>query len=303
MAFEICPAECVLFPPNFADNGCDTTFRSGGVSNFVIASCDVPELSNLSIAQICEYIQQGKIVISPELGGEIAEPETTTVDDTSCRPDSISGYTWNLAFTAYPADNVNFTDYDFWNGLKRDYRRYKFGFLTCEGFFVGWIPRVTFSAGNVRPRKSTESSYWAGSLSWLGFEDYAPQRISGLVEALNGGCVDGPTGFSIDVEFLEDVSIVQGAGLAVLTNELEITRDTCTEDIVITIEDIAVITGGPTPPEFTVANIAGPADTTGGSISADATNASAGLYVLTYTISACDDSYTRTLEVTVTPAP
>ena len=306
MAFTPCSTECIILPPVYAQNSCDTIIESGGVANFVITSCDVPELTTLSgtpaenIALICDYIREGKIVISPNLLGEIPEADTESSDTESCSPATITGYTWNLGFSSFAHDPTNKSDYRFWNDLKLTYKKFRWYYMSCNGDLFGVVPSPSFSVSKFREQKNTQKAGWIGALSWQGTADLVPTNIPGLVEALNGGCADGDNGFTIDVEFASTLAGTAG-GVAVNTDTLEVTRvGTCTEDIVVEVEAIEVFTGGPTPPTVTTVNIAGPAGTDSADIIVDPTNADAGIYDIVYSISACDDSETRVLRVTLT---
>lgn len=301
MAFTPCPSECVLLPPLYGQDACDQTIEPGGVSNIIVTSCDVPDLTSLTLAQICTFIAAGKVSLSPSLLGQIAEADTESSDTRSCSPATITGYTWNLEFESYDHDRINYGDYSFWNDLKRTYTRYRFYYISCEGLLFGVVPSPSFSVSKMREQKNTQKAGWMGALSWQGYDDLVPVKIPGLQEALAGGCVDTPdVGFRIATEFATTLPVQIGGG-AIVINQLVIVREAgCTNTIVVSIEGIEVFTGGPKAPIVIATSLPAPL-LTGATISVNPDNADVGIYDIIYRISGCADSYVRSLRVTVTP--
>jgi len=302
MSFTPCPTQCILLPPQYAQDSCEIAIEPGGVANLVITSCDIPNLAGLTLPQICTLISAGKVALSPSLLGQIAQADTESSDTESCSPSTITGYTWNLEFSSFGHDPVNFSDYDFWNDLKIRYKRFRFYFMSCSGLLFGVVPSPSFSVSRMREQKNTQKAGWMGNLSWQGLEDIKPVYIPGLQQALAGGCVDTPdVGFTIATEFNAAITATIGLGPVSVT-QLAILRVACLQTVAITIEAIEVFTGGPTAPTVTVTSLASPA-VTGAIISVNPDAADPGIYDIIYRISGCGDSYIRSLRVTVIVDP
>ena len=301
MPFNSCPSQCVILPPDYASAACEKQVQQGGISNLIIAACDVPDLTLLSLAEICEYARQGRVVMSPSLLGQKPEAETESSDTDSCSDQTITGYKYTLQFESYEYDPVNFSNYTFWNFVKRYYQRYHFYYVTCDGLLHGPVPSPSLKVSHMTEAKRTQKAGHKGTLSWLGYDDLVPVRISGLTQALSGGCVDGPSGFVISEGFPPTMTAAAGSTTPV-TQSITILRQSCTQTVEVSVVGIEIISGGPVAPTVTGNSIVGPAGTSGSLVFSFAA-ASPGIYDVVYRVRGCADSVVGTIRVTVNPAP
>lgn len=303
MSFNLCSPECEILPIPFLQNACSPIVQRGGISHIIAASCRVPDLSTLELEDICDFARQGRVVISPPLLAELPAAETTSSDTRSCAPATITGYTQTLSFESYNHDPVNFAEFDFWRQLARNYTSFNFYYVGCDGLVYGPVPNPSFSVSHMIEQKNTGKAGFMGELSFTyGPGDFLkPFRVSGIVQALTGGCFDTPaTGFTVTTPFEQTRTGVAGSATPVTATALTITRTSCTEPIIISVIDVIVITGGPNAPTTATTNIAGPSGTTGGQIAFNLQNADPGTYDYVYQLSACGDTFTGNIRVTVT---
>lgn len=303
MSFTSCPPQCEVLPPYFQEGACVPVVQSGGISRIVIASCRTPDLSTLTLAEICDYARDGRIAITPELLAELPAAETTRSETRSCSPDTVTGHTQTLQFQSYNHDPVNASEYDFWAGIARNSNAFNFYFIGCDGWIYGPVPSPSFTVSPVIEPRKTGKAGFTGELSYMYApgEFLRPFRINGIVSALTGGCVDAqPGGFEVVSPFDPTVTGTVGGPDATLEG-LEITRTSCTQPIVVSLVDIYIISGGPNPPQVTFNNIPGPSGTTA-SASVSFAGASPGVYDFVYQLSGCNDTFTASFRVTVNPS-
>ena len=296
--FQACPADCAVQPPEWAGQSCGAIVQKGGIKHFLIVKCTLPNIRFLTDAELCAAVAAGDIKLSPELLAEKPEAETTSSDTASCSPAEITGYTHTINWQSFRHDPTNMSDFAYWNYLKRNIKFLSLYYIGCDGLIYGILPSPTFSSSHMIELKSTDKAGFMGTLSWNQFDDIVPFRRDLLWSALSGGCIDGPNGFTIEEEMGSTLSLTVGGAPATISG-LEVARQACNQDVVINIVQINVLSGGPDAPVATPTNIAGPSATTGGQISFDPQAADAGVYEYIYTVSACDDSYTRSVVVTV----
>lgn len=160
-----CTQSCELLPPLGLSESCVKKPRKGGISRFIVATCLVPDLSTLTSEEICNLIVENKIIVSPEIMGQKPAASTQSKRYSSCKPEEISNYEQSVTFQSYLLDE-EYKDFDFYNDLIQNYNRYQFGYLTCDGMFVGFIPDAVFMASYIQEDTSQGNSYWEGSLKW-----------------------------------------------------------------------------------------------------------------------------------------
>jgi len=296
--FQACPADCAVPPPEWVGQSCGAIVQKGGIKHFLIAKCTLPNIRLMTDAELCAAVAAGDIKLSPELLAEKPEAETTSSDTASCSPAEITGYTHTVNWQSFRHDPTNYSEFAYWNYLKRNIKFLSVYYIGCDGLIYGILPSPTFSASHMIEQKSTDKAGFMGTLSWNQFEDIVPFRRDLLWTALAGGCEDGPSGFTIAEELPSTLTLIAGGSAGTISG-LSIVRQACTQTVDIAIAQINVLSGGPNAPVPTATDIAGPSATTGGQISFNPANADPGVYEFIYTISACDDSYTRSVLVTV----
>lgn len=78
----------------------------------------------------------GKVSISPIGYGE--EPATSNTSErlTACTPEDVISRTHQINFTSKDTD-ADFAEVDFWNTVIINRKRYRFGWIGCDGNFYG----------------------------------------------------------------------------------------------------------------------------------------------------------------------
>lgn len=193
-----CPIGCGATPVQWS-TVCPVAHRKGGIPYIVALNCEYsPTDAELeSPAYWCSLlaiIPAPVVSISPVLLGEKPDSTFTEEQQSSCSPPEITGQTNKITFSTTELDNTVtglrttwFKDYNYWLDLNANYRRYKFGYIDCEGYFYGFLTDVSFKAWTVKPQLATSREMWKGEMSWFGAET-KPFYVANLVGLLQGGC-------------------------------------------------------------------------------------------------------------------
>lgn len=191
---SICSPNCTIRPPQPPIQGCTPDRRAGGINRLVFATCDfiVAEGQILNSKNWCSAVYSGKVVVSSPIVGQKPKGTQTTKRFTSCAPETVTGYERTITFMDYTADNENYSDYDFWNEIQADPSKFQVGYLTCDGYFTGFIPNFTIEVSPVIEDVNTGSSMWEGTIKWTGLEMPEPVFIPNFLEILTGNCDEVP---------------------------------------------------------------------------------------------------------------
>lgn len=168
--------------------GCGLKTRSGGISRLVFAACNLEFNDINDTAEWCQYVAEGRIVMSSPVVGQKPKGTATKKRLSSCQSESVIGFERTVTFIDNAADNDEFRDFDFYNVLSENPSLYKFGFITCEGFFYGFVDDFTIEVDHVIEDNNLGNSFWDGIISWTGFKMLKPINIPNLVSILQGNC-------------------------------------------------------------------------------------------------------------------
>ena len=214
-----CSPSCAVLPPRPAGEGCGKTLRPGGIARLIFAACNVSFTNILDPAEWCQLVGEGKIVVSGEVVGQKAKGNFTKKRTSSCSPETVTGIERAVTFMDYGGDLENSTDFDFYNGIQRNPSLYKFGYLTCDGYFYGFIDQFSTEIDVVTEDSNLGSTMWDGTISWQGYDMVKPVYIPNLINYLQHNCSDvpnyAPCATSLVVTY--DTDILCGAGGIVLT--------------------------------------------------------------------------------------
>lgn len=220
---SICSPNCTIRPPQPPDNGCTPDRRGGGISRLVFATCDfeIAEGTIFNSRNWCSAVYSGKVVVSSPVTGQKPKGSQTTKRFTSCAPETVTGYERSVTFMDYTADNENYSDYDFYNTIQRDPSKFKFGYITCDGYFTGFITNFTIEVSPVIEEVNTGSSMWDGTVKWTGLEMPEPIFIPNFLDILTGNCDEVPgfnpcAALSSLVQAIPNTSLCSNNGLVTL---------------------------------------------------------------------------------------
>lgn len=184
---SLCSTNCAITPP-VPVQPCFVDTRPGGVSRLFFAACDVMINDLTSQNDWCAYINAGKIVMSPKILGEKPKGSATKKRIDSCAPERTTGFQRQINFQDHNADDVNFSDFDFWNEIQLNSEKYQVGFQTCDGLFFGFIADFTIEVDPVIPNNKNEIAFWDGSIMWDGIAMPKPVALPNLVSWFIDGC-------------------------------------------------------------------------------------------------------------------
>lgn len=188
MSFCITDA-CI--PDIISPNACNLQRRPGGIERLVIAACSLEFYDIRDIAEWCEYYQLGLITFTHKLIGEKSEATHFMRQLYSCGPETAVGREVGVEMKDFNADDLFFSDYDFYNKLQKERFSYKLGWLTCDDRFYGWVPN-TIAVDDVIENQSVGLTYWQIRLKYHTFHAIKPVKLPMLVEIICGGCVNVP---------------------------------------------------------------------------------------------------------------
>lgn len=107
--------------------------RKGGISNFILLSCDSVITDITDDAEWAALKTAGKLIVSPAGAGVLVKPETKKEKIAACLPevdiDEISG----LDFVIKQFDNATYNDFDFEFDLKNKIGQYQIMWFGCDG--------------------------------------------------------------------------------------------------------------------------------------------------------------------------
>ena len=196
----LCAADCVVAPPQFAAD-CEITTRASGIKHLVFFSCDWSFDATVTgvgaVGAITDYTQwelgitNNKIGLSPEGFGSKPLSTFATERVSACLPEAIVGETHTLNFTSKAVDADNLTDCTYWNSVRTNYSRYRFGYIGCDDLFYGYSSTepgfrfVPTALGLVKEDNSDTVDRYEANLSWKYSGIVCPQSIPNLMLAFN----------------------------------------------------------------------------------------------------------------------
>jgi Bacterial Ig-like domain (group 2) len=164
-AFGVCPP-CIDEDnaPNYLCDPCDSTVYSGGIAGWFAKKCnyefvDITDSTEWETA-IADKNVFGRVNGS-RISGGLPAPEFTTKKRGSCGQEEVVKQSRVVSLTDAEND-VTFTIDSLYNFLSNPAKAagYEFGFVTCDGRFLGWYSNVTVRPFYQIAETDEDDAYW-----------------------------------------------------------------------------------------------------------------------------------------------
>lgn len=164
-AFGVCPP-CIddAFAPNYLCDPCDSTVYSGGIAGWFAKKCSY-EFDDITDSTEWETAIATKQVFGrvngSRISGGLPAPEFTTKKRGSCGQEEVVKQSRVVSLTDAEND-INFTIDALYNFLANPAKAagYEFGFVTCDGRFLGWYSNVTVRPFYQIAETDEDDAYW-----------------------------------------------------------------------------------------------------------------------------------------------
>ena len=161
--------------------GCKITTRPGGIFKLIFLKCDITFTDITLVSEWETKITANEIHASGQILGSKPKGSPTKEKLASCLPERVTGYTRQINFKDFNADNTSaLGDFDFWSGIDANQDLYLMGFITCDDLFYGPYGSWSLDVDEVRPENSDEASYYEGQIEYKELTLPKPQLIAGL---------------------------------------------------------------------------------------------------------------------------
>jgi hypothetical protein len=190
----LCNNDCVINLPVPLENGCRPEVRNGGISHVLFFHCALRFEDIYDLSEWCRYLEEGWLTLTKEVLGQKPKGSAVRKKQSSCRSEQVIGFDYSVTFQDYNADNVDFSDYDFWNTVLENQQLFQTAFITCDGHLYGFDPSTgtfidnfSIEISNVIEDDFNGSSYWDGSIEWKANKEFKPIYVPGLMNVLHSG--------------------------------------------------------------------------------------------------------------------
>jgi hypothetical protein len=164
-AFGVCPP-CIDEDnaPNYLCDPCDSTVYSGGIAGWFAKKCNY-EFDDITDSTEWETAIADKNVFGrvngSRISGGLPAPEFTTKKRGSCGQEEVVKQSRVVSLTDAEND-LTFTIDALYNFLSNPAKAagYEFGFVTCDGRFLGWYSNVTVRPFYQIAETDEDDAYW-----------------------------------------------------------------------------------------------------------------------------------------------
>jgi hypothetical protein len=164
-AFGVCPP-CIDEDnaPNYLCDPCDSTVYSGGIAGWFAKKCNY-EFDDITDSTEWETAIANKDVFGrvngSRISGGLPAPEFTTKKRGSCGQEEVVKQSRVVSLTDAEND-LTFTIDALYNFLSNPAKAagYEFGFVTCDGRFLGWYSNVTVRPFYQIAETDEDDAYW-----------------------------------------------------------------------------------------------------------------------------------------------
>ena len=164
-AFGVCPP-CIDEDnsPNYLCDPCDSTVYSGGIAGWFAKKCNY-EFDDITDSTEWETAIADKNVFGrvngSRISGGLPAPEFTTKKRGSCGQEEVVKQSRVVSLTDAEND-LTFTIDSLYNFLSNPAKAagYEFGFVTCDGRFLGWYSNVTVRPFYQIAETDEDDAYW-----------------------------------------------------------------------------------------------------------------------------------------------
>lgn len=193
-AFGVCPP-CVDDEnvPNYLCSPCDATVLPGGIAGWYAKKCDYEFVDITDDAEWVTAIANKDVfgrVNGSRIQGGLPAPEYTTKKRGSCGQEEIVKQSRVVSLTDSENDSTFSIDalYNFL-AVPANASVYEFGFVTCDGRFLGWFSNVAVRAFFQVAETDEDDSYWTVEFRFneqLG--QFSQQQLSFLLTTAYNTC-------------------------------------------------------------------------------------------------------------------
>lgn len=164
-AFGVCPP-CIDEDnaPNYLCDPCDSTVYSGGIAGWFAKKCNY-EFDDITDSTEWETAIADKNVFGrvngSRISGGLPAPEFTTKKRGSCGQEEVVKQSRVVSLTDAEND-LRFSIDELYNFLSNPAKAagYEFGFVTCDGRFLGWYSNVTVRPFYQIAETDEDDAYW-----------------------------------------------------------------------------------------------------------------------------------------------
>lgn len=272
-AFGVCPP-CIDDEnvPNYLCDPCDSTVYSGGIAGWFAKKCNY-EFSDITDSTEWETAIADKNVFGrvngSRISGGLPAPEFTTKKRGSCGQEEVVKQSRVVSLTDAENDN-DFTIDALYNFLAvpANASGYEFGFITCDGRFLGWYSNVTVRPFYQIAETDEDDAYWTiefryneqlgtfnqQQLSFLLTQSYNVCWVTSIVVTGFGGATSVTDGNTLQMlaailptnatDQTVTWSVVAGTGTATIdVNGLLTATSPGTVTVIATANDASGVTG------------------------------------------------------------
>ena len=193
-AFGVCPP-CIEDDnvPNYLCDPCDSTVYSGGIAGWFAKKCSY-EFSDITDSSEWETAIANKNVFGrvngSRISGGLPAPDFTTKKRGSCGQEEIVKQSRVVSLTDAENDAYFTIDalYNFM-AIPANAAGYEFGFITCDGRFLGWFSNVAVRAFYQIAETDEDDAYWTVEFRYneqLG--TFTQQQLSFLLTQSYNSC-------------------------------------------------------------------------------------------------------------------
>lgn len=169
--FGVCPP-CVdnEFAPDYLCNPCDSTVYSGGIAGWFAKKC------SYEFADITDQAEWETAIATKEvfgrvngsrISGGLSAPDFSTKKRGSCGQEEVVKQSRTVTLTDAEND-FDFTIDGLYNFLAdaSKHSAYEFGFVTCDGRFLGWYSNTAIRAYYQVAETDEDDSYWTSEFRY-----------------------------------------------------------------------------------------------------------------------------------------
>jgi hypothetical protein len=182
LQMAICPSACAPSLPTNYSGGCGIVTRPGGIKKFVMIKCDYEFTDITDLEEWAAAVTSGDVVASGLVLAQKPKGSFTKKRITSCEPEAVVGGEKTITFQDYNTDTVTeggagILHYDFWNTIISQTQNYRFGFITCDGYFYGPIDNLQIEIDEVIEDNDNGNTFFDGTISWNSVVMNAPVKV------------------------------------------------------------------------------------------------------------------------------
>jgi hypothetical protein len=177
----LCNSSCLVTLEQHVNQTCGIDPKIGGLSKIFVTPCDTTFLDITDLAEWSALKAAGKIVATEAILGQKPKGSFTKKRFSSCGEEIVTSGSKSITFIDYnKSENGDQQEFIFWNSILSDPSKFQFGYLTCEGLFVGFIPSFGIEVDDTIGETYNDSWQIEGTITWQSKLMEVPYDIPGL---------------------------------------------------------------------------------------------------------------------------